>query len=275
MSQSPAAFSDHEWIVWELQVRDPEQVAPPNTGELTKQTMAEAAAAADCVFEEYVEGSGDDDTAHCAWFVRVPQREHQRRTADGTPIAVAALIDLLRSLLPATLSDWRAAPDEDLTVRNELDCFFKADHADVIDPVEVALLGLRRDGAQQLDPRTTLWTTRGGAAVGTYCLWLCRDPDGDGRGWLYLNLGYLGDDALWASPLGADLARYRVPRHTPLLMLPRPERPQWVARVSSATLHPGNAPVKAVAPLWSADNGQELADRLARDLRVLLPGLSG
>src|SRR5262249_27428495 len=45
-------------------------------------------------------------------------------------------------------------------------------------PLEGALLGLRPDGAEALDPEARCWSwgDGGNALAGTYALWLCQDP---------------------------------------------------------------------------------------------------
>ena len=47
-------------------------------------------------------------------------------------------------------------------------------------PLEVALLGLRRDGAQEIDPHLRCYTNGEEPLVGRYAMWLCKDPRGRG-----------------------------------------------------------------------------------------------
>jgi hypothetical protein len=271
-------YSEDPWVVWCLEVRDPQQLTPDGLADRTQHSMTELAGSLGCVFDhcdDYDSMDGTPASTYYAWFVRVPQAEHQRRGPDSLPVAIRALYDHLRSQLPPALTDWRLEPDRNLTRRAVADVYFKDVYADVIQPLEVALLGLRRDGAEKLDPHVYLWAQDGEAAGATYALWLCKSPD-DPSWWLYLQVGYLAGEEIWNGPLGRGFRRFGVSPQSPILTFPRPETAMWVARVETARIPPGALVTDLVFAChqWIAADGEELADRVARDLTSLFPRLA-
>lgn len=261
--------------MWRLEVKDPGQLAGPDLAERTEQTMTELAGSLGCQYDHCVDYDAVNGTPYYAWWVRVPQAEHQRSGPDGLPHAVTALHEHLRTLLPQALSDWHISPDDDLTTRVWADGAFKDCYADLIGPIEVALLGLRRDGAQKLDPTVYVWALEGEEAGASYAMQLCRNPDAD-SGWLVLSVGYLAGDMLWESPLGRRMRRFGVRPDAPVLTLPRPRQAMWVVQAETARLE-SKAPLTdgtGARHQWTGRNAHDLADRVARDLRKLWPHLA-
>ncbi|MET7489492.1 hypothetical protein [Streptomyces sp. NPDC005538] len=271
-------FADADWVMWRLEVSDPGQVVAEGLADRTAQSMTELAGTLGCVYSHCVDYDSMDGTAegtYYAWYVRVPQAEHQRRGPDALPVAVITLQDHLRSVLPDALTDWRLAPDGYLTGRVLADAAFKDVYADVIAPLEVALLGLRRDGAEKLDPDAQMWAQTEDGAAATYALWLCKNPDdAEVSSWLVLYVGYLAGPEFWDSPLGQQMRRFGVSPGQPVLTLPRPGPVMWVASAETLPITPGSKvlPLVGVRHQWTARDGQQLADRVKRDLRALLPG---
>jgi hypothetical protein len=267
-----------DWVVWRLEVKDPQQLAEDGLDERTQQAMTELAGSLGCQYDHCVDHDSMDGTpegTYYAWWVRVPRAEHQRRGPDGLPRAVTALHEHLRTVLPAALTDWSIAPDGDLTTRVLADTVFKETYADLIEPLELALLGLRRDGAENLDPWVTVWAQDGQMTGATYALWLCDNPDVQ-PGWLVVYAGYLAGDRLWQTPLGQNVRRFGVRPDTPVLTFPRPEHPMWVVQAETARIVPDARPVDHTGARhqWTGHDGQALADRVASDLLRLWPHLA-
>src|SRR6266581_4570598 len=159
----------------------------PDVGARTElSSMAEIAGQRGCVFVQCCDDDAVDGVPYYSWLVRVPRAEHRRRNDQGLPVVVTALHDHLRTQLPQQVDQWRIHPDRDLSWRDEAGRLLRKAYGDLLDPLEVALLGLRRDGAQKLDPEARCWWWSGsGELAGTYALWLCQDPDVEGlQRWL-------------------------------------------------------------------------------------------
>lgn len=287
-ASAPVAGDDDlaglDWVVWRLEVKDPQELAGDDLDERTKQAMTELAGSLGCQYDHCV-GSSDTTprSAYYAWYVRVPQDEHQRRGPDGLPRAVTALHEHLRTAVPAALTDWSVAPDEDQTSRLVADTAFKDVYADLIEPLEVALLGLRRDGAEQHNPWVYTWAWDDQATGATYALWLCRNPDAR-SGWLVVSAGYLAADQLWQTPLGQGMQRFGLRSDTPILTIPRPDRAMWVVQAQTARVGPVEHLYEAdrldlaegpgARHQWMGPDGHALADRVASDLLRLWPRLA-
>lgn len=283
---APAAGDDDlhglDWVVWRLEVVDPEELAGDDLDERTKQAMTELAGSLGCQYDHCVEGELGG-VRYYVWWVRVPQAEHQRRGPDGLPRVVTVLHEHLRTVLPAALADWSIAPDEDQTSRLMADNVFKEVYADLIEPLEVALLGLRRDGAEQHNPWVYTWAWDDQATAATYTLWLCKNPDAQ-SGWLVVSAGYLAADQLWQTPIGQGMRRFGLRSDTPVLTIPRPERAMWVVQAQTARVGPIEQLYEAdLADLaaepgarhqWMGPDGHALADRVASDLLRLWPRLA-
>jgi hypothetical protein len=266
-------YEDYAWTVWQISAEDP-RPGSPDFDALIEPSLAQAAAGLGCDFDMYsvdavFVGPVETDIGVHSWYVRVPRDQYM---AGGPPQCVRQLVEHLRTLVPSELGGWSAQVHGDFTVRHELDALFKEEYADLITPLEAALLGMRRDGAQEMNPQTYLWhgSLDGGPSVATYTMWLGRDPDYQDRdtsAWLHLQAGFLPRPAFQTTPAAQKLAKYQFAPATPLLLMPRPDTGRWVARLSSPSI--GNA---TVAPLWSAATGPELAERVACDLQLLLLG---
>ncbi|MFF8983860.1 hypothetical protein ACF08E_10790 [Streptomyces globisporus] len=88
-----------DWVVWKLEVDDPEQRISEAYHEAgmglllaaeSRETMVGFAARLGCVYEGCKDdGSYGSDNDPCyAWWIRVPQVAHAQRTARGWPLVV-------------------------------------------------------------------------------------------------------------------------------------------------------------------------------------------
>ncbi|MEU9110156.1 hypothetical protein AB0D54_38720 [Streptomyces xanthophaeus] len=126
-------------------------------------TVTELAASLGCVYEDCCDDdSSEDDVPYYAWWVRVPAAEHARRGENGLPVAVDQLHRYLTAHLPY-LPHWEIVPDRERTVDHAASSAMRAAYADLVTPFEHALMPLRRDGADALDPRAQVcrWETCG------------------------------------------------------------------------------------------------------------------
>ncbi|MEU5438893.1 hypothetical protein AB0G73_36950 [Streptomyces sp. NPDC020719] len=269
---------EYDWVVWELEVRDPHVLTPPGVGERTEQALTELAGGLGCVFDHCVDDDsydGSDAGTYYAWLVRVPQAEHRRRGADGLPLVVAPLWEFLRTQLPAGLDAWTVTPHLDLSFRRAAGDLLKDAYADLLDPVEVALLGSRREGAERIEPLVKVWGADSDYVIGTYAMLLARDPDvpaDESAPWLVLEVGVTADPSLLTSPAGTQAQRFGVSTPAPLLLLPRPARPVWTAAVTTHPFTNDHSPSPrgvGARHQWTAADPAQLAARVARDLHAL------
>nr|WP_073491792.1 hypothetical protein [Streptomyces phaeoluteigriseus] len=151
---------------------------------------------------------------------------------------------------------------------------------DLIAPFERALMPLRRDGADALDPRAKVWKWDENLLVGTFDLWLCNDPDRP-HTWLVVTVGLWTEPQLFDEEPVARLGHFDFTPHHPLLFLPRPPGPvTFTARVPSGPL-PGRSSSRTKAPdaigtahQWTANDPDVLAERVTHDLKLLWPHLT-
>ncbi|MCX4791633.1 hypothetical protein OG369_37760 [Streptomyces sp. NBC_01221] len=276
-------WQDFEWVVWRLEVQDPQQLAgeDPDLDERTQETMTELAASLGCVYELCVDyHSYDDETPYYAWWVRVPTAEHARRGENGLPVAVDRLHRYLAGQLP-DLPHWEIVPDQERTVDHAASSAMRGAYDDLITPFERALMPLRRDGADALDPRAKVWKWEKDLLVGTFDLWLCNDPDRP-HTWLVVTIGLWTEPQLFDEEPAARLGHFGFTPHHPLLFLPRPPAPStFTARVESGVF-PGKSTSRAkdddalgTAHQWTANDPVVLAERVTRDLKLLWPHLTG
>lgn len=110
--------------------------------------------------------------------------------------------------------------------------------------------------------------------------WLCNDPEVPDT-WLVVSVGLWAEPQLFVEERAADLGHFGFTPHHPLLFLPRPPAPVAVtARVTSGSFpSKGTSRAKAAdaigaAHQWTANDPAVRAERVARDLKVLLPQLT-
>jgi hypothetical protein len=161
----------------------------------------------------------------------------------------------------------------------------RAEASDLLVPLEVALLGLRRDGAQEIEPHLRCYTNGEEPLVGRYAMWLCKDPEVAVRefgSWLVLAAGHIPPAAFWTTPAGARFADI----DGPILMAPRPAVTTWWINISTGcfTATIPTAKVSAFTPdrpsatpgarhQWTGTDAAALVDRAATDLLALFPSL--
>lgn len=274
---------DHcSWIVWDLEVRDPRQLAREGVAARTEKPMKELASSLGCVLDACTDDDSYDLTpqgTYYSWLVRVPRSEHERRGQQGIPVVVSQLQQLLRTLLPSELDDWRTGPDRSLTLLDAAGTALHELYADLLEPFETALVPLRRDGAEKLEPRVQTWAVDEPTS-GTYALWLCSDPDPADMSWLVLHVGLVAGPGFWSSQAGESLRRFGVVEDSPVLMTPRPSSPTWWASLDTALFSKGARPNSPAARgagarhQWTSQDAAVLADRVVRDLHALFPKLS-
>ncbi|WP_406500194.1 hypothetical protein OG936_37560 [Streptomyces sp. NBC_00846] len=231
-------WQDFEWVVWRLEVQDPQQLAgeDPDLDERTQETMTELAASLGCVYELCVDyDSYDDETPYYAWWVRVPTAEHARRGENGLPVAVDRLHRYLAGQLP-DLPHWEIVPDQERTVDHAASSAMRGAYDDLITPFERALMPLRRDGADALDPRAKVWKWEKDLLVGTFDLWLCNDPDRP-HTWLVVTVGLWTEPQLFDEEPAARLGHFGFTPAPPTAVPAPPDgpvdlhRPRGVGRV--------------------------------------------
>jgi hypothetical protein len=184
----------------------------------------------------------------------------------------------LRTQLPNQVDDWQVRPDRTLSCNDEAGRGLRRTYDDLLNPLEVALLGLRRDGAQRLDPEARCWWSDNNQMAGLYTLWLCRDPDVEVvQPWLLVSAGLVVADDFWNSRPGQGLRRFGVKPGNPVLVIPRPETHQWMVTVPTGTfMTPPGAPrpdAVGASYRWTSRDGRSLARRVETDLTAMLPAL--
>ncbi|THA36068.1 hypothetical protein E6R18_01540 [Streptomyces sp. A1277] len=275
-------WSDFEWVVWRLGVQDPQHLAGggPGLAERTHATMTDLSGSLGCVYEHCVDtDTYPDETPYYAWWVRLPAAEHARRHTDGLPQALHPLREYLTTQLPDGLK-WEITPDREYTLDQAGSSAMRTAYDGLIAPFERALMPLRRDGADALDPRAKVWQWEEDLLVGTFDLWLCNDPNRLNT-WLVVTVG------LWTEPHFSDeepahrMGSFGFTPHHPLLLLPRPPGPvTFTARAESGPFSGKNtsrtkeADAIGTAHQWTATDPDVLAERVARDLQLLWPHLT-
>jgi hypothetical protein len=266
-----------DWVVWNLEVQDPGELTESGVGERTAPAVMRLAGSLGCVFVQCCDDDAVDGVPYYSWLVRVPREEHRRRDDQGIPSVVGALHAHLRTQVPDRVDQWRIYPERDLSWRDDAGRVLRSGYDDLLDPLEAVLLGLRRDGAQQIDPEARCWWWSADRTVlaGTYTLWLCQDPDVEDSGrWLFVNAGLTVTDTFWDGRPGQGLLRSGVTPGNPVLVWPRPAAHQWLITVTTATfmISPTAPRPDAVgaAYRWTSRDGTALAGRVGVDLRALL-----
>ncbi|MEV7525612.1 hypothetical protein [Streptomyces sp. NPDC091371] len=272
--------------MWRINVDDPEMLVAssfessgerPDLAGRTRQPMTELAASMGCVYEGCVDDDcSEDDVPYYAWWVRVPAAEQTCRGANGLLVAVDRLHRYLTAGLPY-LPHWEILPDRERTVDHAASSAVRDAYDDLIAPFERALLPLRRNGAEQLEPRVKVWTGEKDLLIGTFDLWLSDDPDRP-HTWLVASAGLWTESHLFEGKPAAGIGRFGFAPHHPLLLLTRPPGPEtFTACVESGSL-PGTSTSRAsaadalgTAHQWTANDPAVLARRVARDMRRLWP----
>ncbi|MFI5634724.1 hypothetical protein ACIA8E_36320 [Streptomyces sp. NPDC051664] len=243
--------------------------------------MTELAASLGCEYEDCCDDdTSEDDVPYYAWWVRVPAAEHARRGENGLPVAVDRLHRYLAGQLPDLLY-WEIVPDQERTVDHAVSSALHDAYDDLIAPFERALMPLRRDGADELDPRARVWKWEENLLVGTFDLWLCNDPDHP-HTWIVVTVGLWTEPQLFDEAPAARLGHFDFTPHHPLLFLPRPPAPAtFTARAESGSF-PGKSTSRTkaadaigTAHQWTANDPVVLAERVAHDIKLLWPQLTG
>jgi hypothetical protein len=282
-TMSDTGIADSELVVWELEVRDPLGIAADGAAADAEGPARDLAASLGCTLTAFWEDAdGDNDLVPEAptytWAVRIRQDEHRRRDKDDVPVVVASIRRELQSLLPPELGDWRIAPDWGLTQVEADNLAVRDAYPDLLGSLESALLPLRADGAGDHEPQASIWARGDNGSAGTYSLWLCEDPDFSH--WLILHAGVAPQDGFWDSPAGTGLLRHGVQDRDPVVLLPRPAAPVWMASLSVGSF--SKARLRSDAPggrvpgalhQWTSGDPAALAARVSRDLQALLPRL--
>jgi hypothetical protein len=272
-------------VIWELEARDPARCAPEGVAEATEVTARALAASLGCALVACTDDDSYDDQAppvpRYSWLVRVPLGEHEHRDEHDIPVAVARLHRHLRSLLPAQLDDWHIAPAHGLTLDEAAGAALRGAYLDLLEPFEAALMPLRADGADRLDPGAKAWVRGEQALAGTYSLWLCDDPDAGGHAWLVLYIGLAAANSFWQSQAGAGLLRRGVTADDPVLMTPRPAAPAWMASLTTCAFSKERLRADALAARlagaryqWTSNNVPALTARVGHDLQALFPKIA-
>ncbi|GAT01247.1 putative uncharacterized protein [Mycolicibacterium fortuitum subsp. acetamidolyticum] len=120
-----ASLAHYPWVVWTVELLDPDRLAGDNVAERTAAAATAAAEPYGCVYEYCVdEDALANGTKHYRWYIGVARAEHERRVGN-VPAVVAELVVALIGSLPHGVdvdAHWTAAPDTHATrIRNEVD----------------------------------------------------------------------------------------------------------------------------------------------------------
>lgn len=202
-----------------------------------------------------------------------------RAKRERLPLVVGAMRDYLATQLPKGL-EWEITPDREYTVGQVAADVLRAAYEDLVIPFEQALIPLRRDGAEELDPRAKVWRWEEDLLVGTFDLWLCDDPSAP-HTWLVITVGLWTEPQLFDEEPAARLGHFGFTPHHPLLFLPRPPGPvTFTARAESGAFPSRRssrgkaAGSVAAAHQRTSTNPTVLANRIVHDLRLLWPHLA-
>jgi hypothetical protein len=277
----PALPEDYAWAVWTLTVRDPDSRAAPGVAERTREAVAEMCAALGCLLDRCHDDDAVNNVPYYQWAIRVPAAEHRGRSQGQPPGPIERVCEHLRSCLPERVDDWSVEFDEAATLDLYCAQAVREDYEDLLVPLEVALLGMRRDGAAALEPTLQRWAVADTVFVYTYVMHLAReDPLDEHSGWLYLQAGTVVEPGFWSSPAGIRFLRYDGHRPgAPVLLLPRDELAQtWLATITTSAYaadghRAWNRASNGARHEWTGIEPVDLAERLAIDIPALFPHL--
>lgn len=119
-----ASLAHYSWVVWTVELLDPDRRAGDNVAERTAAAATAAAELYGCVYEYCVDEDAMADGTKCyKWYIGVARAEHERRVGN-VPVVVAELLGALIGILPEEVdvdAHWTARPDACATrIRNEV-----------------------------------------------------------------------------------------------------------------------------------------------------------
>lgn len=122
-SNDATSLSQYPWVVWTVELLDPDRLAGDDVAGRTAAAAAAAAELYGCVYEYCVdEDEMPNGTKYYKWYLGVNQAEHQQRVG-GVPAVLAELVGALIGVLPTGIDvdhHWTAGPDARATrIRNE------------------------------------------------------------------------------------------------------------------------------------------------------------
>jgi len=164
----------------------------------------------------------DDLSPSMIWRVRVVDRGDPDVGDPVTPGAVTGLLEHLRTALPSPCLQWSVFLDQERTRRAAAQTSLRRRYRRLLDPLEVAMLPRRVDGAELSDPWiSTDGHASDGSLLGVYGIELCADPTRTPPGLLVLQAGVLPSDS------SESVQRHRrfAGSGEPVLVLPEPEHP--------------------------------------------------
>lgn len=115
----------YPWVVWTVELLDPDRLAGGNVAERTAAAASVAARKHGCVYEYCVdEDTLEDGTNYYKWYMGVTRAEHAN-CVGNVPVVVTELVTALIGVLPRGCDSaalWTAAPSAHATrIRNEVD----------------------------------------------------------------------------------------------------------------------------------------------------------
>ncbi|SHQ48921.1 hypothetical protein [Mycobacteroides abscessus] len=114
----------YPWVVWTVELLDPDRLAGENVAERTATAASAAARKHGCVYEYCVdEDTLEDGTNYYKWYMGVTRAEHEN-CVGNVPVVVTELVTALIGVLPRgcdSVARWTAAPSAHATrIRNEV-----------------------------------------------------------------------------------------------------------------------------------------------------------
>lgn len=115
----------YPWVVWAVELLDPDRLAGENVAERTATAVSVAARKHGCVYEYCVdEDTLEDGTKYYKWYIGVTRAAHAN-CVGNVPVVVTEIVTALIGVLPRgcdCAALWTAAPTAHATrIRNEVD----------------------------------------------------------------------------------------------------------------------------------------------------------